>query len=332
MFIKEIINPFDDDGVSTVRLQTPTKTFEGIFRVFNGPEIRTWKRHHNNSLNLPGHMVEFTGDTPKRVIEQLKRKGIVVKYFPKPNMSFTLDLSEAVIRNQIDLGFQIIGVPDYNESFIEFREKLGVIPKILREHPNGNLVSVMPYIRSDLDSKPFEKRLYEILDRGYNMIGFQIRGYKTTNLAYAKQVLKKQPIDIWRHASDMKRKYDNISRASYPHILTYYGIHTSTLREGKPTYFHRMKPEETIHFDCTRLGILPWCEVSQFFGVDCSCKYHNYGGKYFTEDAKEMAERSRIHEMVNGQIELKRAETTIQEEIFEQYIKNKSCAATAIFR
>jgi hypothetical protein len=80
MFIEDIKNPFEDNGVSTLRLKTPTKTIEGLFRVFNGPEIRTWKAHHNNNLNLTSPIVEFTGSPVTSDVEKLKRQGFIVKY------------------------------------------------------------------------------------------------------------------------------------------------------------------------------------------------------------------------------------------------------------
>lgn len=332
MFIKDIRNPFFDEGISTLKLQTPTRTIEGLFRAFNGPEIRTWKQHNNNDLNLPSSIVEFTGNPTKHDVERLTKKGVIIKYFPRPNMPFSLDFSKAVIKNQLDNGFQIIGVPDFNENFMEFRRKLDEIPDTVNDHPNGSLCSIMPYIRSNHETKIFEKRLFDILERGYNMIGIDIHGINKLNLEYMKEVLKKRDADYWIHASNIPKKYDSTSRAAYAHILTYLGVHTYTLREGRPTYFKGLKSENTEHFDSQSLGIVPWTELPSTFGIDCTCKYHNHGGQYYTDDVKEIMGRSRIHEMVNGMIELKRAEITIREGIFEQYIKNKTCAVTALFK
>jgi len=332
MFIEDIKNPFEDNGVTTLRLKTPTKTIEGLFRAFNGPEIRTWKTHHNNSMNLTSPIVEFTGTPVASDVERLKRQGVIVKYFPQINMPFSLDLSKAVIRNQLDYGFQVIGVPDYNENFMEFSRKLDDIPDVLEQHPNGNLCSVMPYIRSNHDPKIFEKRLFDILERGYNMIGIEIHGTDKINLEYQKEILKRRNSDFWVHASNTRRKFDNISRASHPHILTYLGIHTYTLKEAKPTFFKGLKAENTEHFDSQSLGIIEWIDLPSIFGADCVCKYHSHGGHYYTDDSRELMSRARIHEMVNGPMELKRAETTIKEAMFDRYIRSKACAVKALFK
>ena len=97
-------------------------------------------------------------------------------------------------------------------------------------------------------------------------------------------------------------------------------------------YIKGLKAGNTEHFDSQTLGIMPWVELPSTFGVDCICKYHSHGGHYYTDNVKHMLGRGRIHEMVNGQMELKRAETTIKEGIFFQYMKNKSCADTALFK
>lgn len=332
MFIKEIKNPFDDDGVRTIRLQAPSRTVEGLFRVFNGPEIRTWKQHHNNELNLPSSIVEFTGSPPNYIVEKLIKKNIIVKYFPQINMAYNLDISNAVITSQLDNGFQIIGIPDYKESFTEFKRKLDSIPDVLNKHPKGDLCSVMPYIISNLEQRNFEKRLHTIIDREYKMIGIDIRGTNKINLEYMKEILKRGNTDFWIHASNVPRKHDTTSRASYSHVLTYLGIQTYTLKESRPAPSYGMKAEDTEHFDSQRLGIIPWINLTSFFGTDCICKYHNHGGHYYTDDARTLMQRSRIHEMVNGQMELKRAEVTIKEESFEEYIKNKVCASMALFK
>jgi hypothetical protein len=41
--------------------------------------------------------------------------------------------------------------------------------------------------------------------------------------------------------------------------------------------------------------------------------------------------KSRIHDMVDGQTELRRATISIKEENFERYLKSKKCAKTALF-
>jgi len=199
------------------------------------------------------------------------------------------------------------------------------------DHPNGNLCSVMPYILSNHEPRIFEKRLFDILDRGYKMIGIDIHGNNKVNLEYMKEILRKRNSDYWIHGSNIPRKYDNTSRAAYPHILTYLGLHTYTLRESPPTYVKGLTAEYVEHFDSQTLGIIQWIDLPSTFGVDCICKYHNHGGHFYTDNIKDMMGRSRIHEMVNGPMELKRAETTIREGIFDQYIRNKACAVKALY-
>jgi hypothetical protein len=328
MIVKEIKNPLNDDGATTVKLYTKLGTYEGLFRVFNKPEMFTWYKVQGNN-NLPSPIVETTGQPSAKQIESLLKNGIMVKYFPDSKFPYYIDHVKASISFQLDRAYPIISLPDYSESNVKFDDKIDVIRKLKAEHQNNEKCQMMPYIRSDHKTMNFQKRLGSILNKGYNMLGIDIHGNNTKNLAFLKEVLNKWETDVWVHASNVPKKFDNVSKASYPHILSYYHIHSYANRIGT---FYRGdgKSEDVEHFDSQSLGIIPYKDLSFTFGTSCNCKYHR-DSKYYTDDRDEMFVKSRIHDMVDGQTELQRATISIKEQNFERYLKSKKCANTALF-
>jgi hypothetical protein len=327
MFIKDIRNPYDDDGVTTVRLDTAVGTAEGLMRASTSSEIFTWRKVCKN-LNLPSPLVELTSKPSGKLVQDLLEKGIIVKYYPDVFFPYYVDFVKATMNFQLDKAYPIISLPDFKESTTQFRDKLDVARKIKSEHPNKEKCELMPYIRTDYNKKHFEKRLAAILNRPFKMIGIDIHGYNTENLAYLKEVLSRWETDLWVHASNLPKKVDKFTKASFPHILTYYHIHSYALRKGR--YYSTENAEDVEQFDSIQLGIIPWKDLPFTFGVNCRCPFHNHG-EYFTDDINEMVNHAKIHDMVDGQDELQRATISIKEENFERYIRSKKCATAALF-
>jgi len=327
MFIKDIKNQYEDNGVTSIRFETIKGTIQGLFRAYIPTEIFAWK-NFNNNVNLPSPIVELTGNPRGGLVQDFINKGIIVKYYPDIMTPYYVDHVKATLNFQLDKQFPIISLPDYNESTTEFRDKLDIASKVISNHKNKDNCQMMPYIRLDHEKKHFEKRLSAILNRNSKMLGIDIHGNNTTNLAYLKEVLKHCETDLWVHASNMPQKFDTISKASYPHILTYYRIHSYSLRKGK--YYPTLCSENTEHFDSLQLGIIPWKDLSFTFGADCGCPSHKLK-PYLTDNVSDMYSRARIHNMHDGQTELQRAVISIKESNFDRYIKSKKCAKTAIF-
>jgi len=327
LFIKNIKYQFEDNGVTSIKFQTVKGTIQGLFRAYNPTEIFAWKEFNNN-INLPSPLVELTGNPHSGLVKNFIDKGIIVKYYPDVMTPYYVDHVKATLNFQLDKQFPIISLPDYRESTTEFRDKLDVANKLISNHKNKDNCQMMPYIRLDHDKNHFEKRLSAILNRNFKMLGIDIHGNDTTNLAYLKEVLKHWETDLWIHASNMPQKFDAISKASYPHILTYYHVHSYSLRKGK--YYPNLCSENIEHFDSLQLGIIPWIELASTFGADCSCPSHKQK-PYFTDIVKDMHSRARMHNMHDGQTELQRGVISIKESNYERYIKSKKCAKTAIF-
>jgi len=328
MLINEIKNPLNDNGATTVKLYTKLGTYEGLFRAFNKAELTTWNNVHGDN-NIPSPIVELTGQPSGKYVESLLKNGIMVKYYPNSTYPYYIDYVKADINFQLDKAFPIISLPDYNESNAKFTNKLDIIHNLKAEHENNEKCQLMPYIRSDLKKNKFEKRLGSILNRGYRMIGIDIHGSNTENLAYLKEVLNRWETDIWAHASNVPKKFDNISKASYSHILSYYFIHSYTIKIGR-FYKGSGTADDIEHFDSQQLGIIPYKDLPFTFGKSCSCKFHR-DSNYYTEDRDEMFVQSRIHDMVDGQTELQRSTIPMKEGNFERYLKLKKCAKTALF-
>lgn len=328
MLIEDIKNPFNDNGASTVKLKTKIGTFEGLFRTFNKSEISTWKNVHND-INLPSPIVELTSRPSANTVQSFLENGIIVKYYPDSKFPYYIDHAKADINFQLDNGWPIISLPDYNESNANFEEKLNIISNMKQEHENNENCHLMPYIRSDHNLKNFEKRLAAILNKGYKMIGIDIHGSNTKNLAYMKEILNRWNTDLWVHASNVPKKFDNVSRASYPHLLSYYFIHSYSIKIGR-FYRGSVKADDVENFDSQQLGFIPYKDIPFTFGASCNCKFHRES-KYYTDDPDKMFVKSRIHEMVDGQTELQRATISIKEENFERYLKSKKCANIALF-
>ncbi|HVQ00395.1 MAG TPA: hypothetical protein VMT57_02660 [Candidatus Thermoplasmatota archaeon] len=328
MYIKEIKYQYEDNGVSSIKLETIKGTIQGLFRAYNLLEISTWSRVNKN-LNLPSPIVELTGNPSDSLTLNLIKNGIIVKYFPDVIYPYYVDQMKAALKFQLDRQFPVMSLPDYGESITDFREKLDIAHKVIADHENRDACQLMPYIKSNHEIKNFEKRLSAILNRNYRMIGIDMHGNNTTNLAYLKEVLDKWETPIWTHSSGTPKKFDAVSRASFPHVLTFYHVHSYSLMKG---HGYKIPISEDIEqFDSMQLGIIPWKELPFTFGIGCNCPSHRRGGTYLTDNAKEMFDKTRIHDMHEGQTELQRGNISIKESNFERYIKSKRCARMAIF-
>jgi len=327
MFVKEIKYQYEDNGVTSIKLETTFGKIQGLFRAFTPAEIFAWNQYNNN-MKLPSPIVELSGDPRSSLIQKLINNGVIVKYYPDIMTPYYLDHVKATLNYQLDRQFPIISLPDYKESTTEFRNKLDIANKVISEHQNKDNCQMMPYIRLDHEKNQFENRLSAILNRNFKMLGIDVHGNNTINLSYLKEDLSKWETDIWVHGSNIPKKFDNLSKASYPHILTYYHVHTYALRKGR--YYPTLYSENIEHFDSLQLGVIPWKDLPFSFGVDCNCPAHRQK-PYFTDNVNDMYTRARNHNMFDEQTELHRAIIPIKENTYERYIKSKRCAKMALF-
>lgn len=303
----------------------------------------------SNKIPTPEKMKETiddlgtTADNLKKINARFS-KNFVIEYFPVIGNTVRYDKNfKENITSFINLGIfskaDLIGIPDFNENAVRFREKILFAEKQLFAHPEAENHDFIPYIRAD--SRKFRDKLSIIINEDISLIGIDYHGFSgisKTNFNKLQNFVRDLDKDILVKVGHLSRKLYN-TNASTPHLMFYFGADITTERVYTiPKYKYdsikkKIPPREldsVEYFSSSDLGVMKKEELPDYFGVDCNCPYHrseryNKDKKFFINDGDKMGNRAKICELFSGNLECERSKPSIIEDSYTEYLRNKKC-------